>query len=204
MPGRAARKSGRNVQESERNGRPAGRECDISGRTRAFDGRRRRLTQRASGNPFRDDNPGMKIFLCAIVCAGLAVTACTSRATTPSGPSKAPSPAVNPPQLAPTRQADTEPRPEPAVTPRPALASAANRQEGFAKSVRPILAAHCAPCHEPGGKMYDRLPFDRAETIASHRDAVLRRLKGDDRAAVAGWLDQVGDHAAAASRPATP
>ena len=52
----------------------------------------------------------------------------------------------------------------------------------------PCSPAKCAPCHEPGGKMYEKLPFDRAETIASHREGVLKRLKGDDREAVEKWL----------------
>jgi hypothetical protein len=58
----------------------------------------------------------------------------------------------------------------------------------FASTVRPVLLAKCAPCHEPGGKMYGSMPFDRGETIASHREGVLKRLKGDDRAAVEKWL----------------
>jgi len=36
--------------------------------------------------------------------------------------------------------------------------------------------------------MYERLPFDKAETLASHREGALRRLKGDDRAAFEAWL----------------
>jgi len=60
--------------------------------------------------------------------------------------------------------------------------------DAFAATVRPVLAAKCAPCHEPGGKMYGSMPFDEGETIASHREGVLKRLKGDDRAAVENWL----------------
>ena len=60
--------------------------------------------------------------------------------------------------------------------------------DAFAATVRPVLAAKCAPCHEPGGKMYGSLPFDKGETIASHPEGVLKRLKGDDRAAVEKWL----------------
>jgi hypothetical protein len=59
----------------------------------------------------------------------------------------------------------------------------------FASTVRPILVTHCAPCHEPGGRMYERLPFDRAETIASHREGVLKRIKvPDEKAAIEKWL----------------
>lgn len=60
--------------------------------------------------------------------------------------------------------------------------------DGFAATVRPVLLAKCAPCHEPGGKMYGSMPFDRGETIASHREGVLKRLKGGDRRAVEKWL----------------
>jgi hypothetical protein len=66
--------------------------------------------------------------------------------------------------------------------------SAATAPDAFTSTVRPILASKCTPCHEPGGKMYGSLPFDKSETIASHREGVLKRLKGDDRAAVEKWL----------------
>jgi hypothetical protein len=58
----------------------------------------------------------------------------------------------------------------------------------FTTTVRPVLAARCAPCHEPGGTMYSKMPFDRGETIASHPEGVLKRLKGEERAAVEKWL----------------
>ena len=35
----------------------------------------------------------------------------------------------------------------------------------FVSVVRPVLQEHCAPCHEPGGKMYGRLPFDNPRVI---------------------------------------
>jgi hypothetical protein len=64
----------------------------------------------------------------------------------------------------------------------------AGEADAFAATVRPVLQARCAPCHEAGGKMYEKLPFDRAETIASHREGVLKRLKGTDREPVEKWL----------------
>ncbi len=67
-------------------------------------------------------------------------------------------------------------------------ASAPATPDAFATRVRPVLAAKCSPCHEPGGKMYARLPFDRAETIATHPEGVLKRLRGADREAVETWL----------------
>jgi hypothetical protein len=36
--------------------------------------------------------------------------------------------------------------------------------------------------------MYARLPFDDPKVVSSHSPGVLRRLKGDDRAAVEKWL----------------
>jgi hypothetical protein len=58
----------------------------------------------------------------------------------------------------------------------------------FASSVRPVLLAHCAPCHEPGGKMYARLPFDDATAVAGHSAGILRRLKGADAAVIEKWV----------------
>ncbi len=74
-----------------------------------------------------------------------------------------------------------------------AVAPQTARDAVFAATVRPILVSHCAPCHEPGGKMYERLPFDRAETIASHSEGVLKRIKvPDERAAIEKWLAAKG------------
>ncbi|MBI3931979.1 MAG: alpha/beta fold hydrolase [Acidobacteria bacterium] len=70
----------------------------------------------------------------------------------------------------------------------PASAAAKASPSSFDASVRPVLERRCVPCHFPGGSMYARLPFDAGETIRSHREGVLRRLKGDDRAAVEAWL----------------
>jgi hypothetical protein len=58
----------------------------------------------------------------------------------------------------------------------------------FASTVRPVLVTKCAPCHEPGGKLYEKLPFDNAGVVAAHAPGILRRLKGEDRAAVEKWM----------------
>jgi hypothetical protein len=59
----------------------------------------------------------------------------------------------------------------------------------FAATVRPILASRCTPCHEKGGRMYERLPFDDGSVVASHAESVVRRLKEPkDREAVEAWL----------------
>ena len=85
----------------------------------------------------------------------------------------APSPAAAPPTEIPS------PSPLPVPTEAPDL---------FAGVVRPVLKAHCAPCHEPGGKMYARLPFDDPKVPSSHSAGVLRRLKGEDKEAFERWL----------------
>jgi hypothetical protein len=36
--------------------------------------------------------------------------------------------------------------------------------------------------------MYARLPFDDPKVVSSHSAGVLRRLKGEDRAAMEKWL----------------
>lgn len=74
------------------------------------------------------------------------------------------------------------PAPESAAAPIPAASA-----ELFLSSVRPILSVRCAPCHEPGGKMYARMPFDDPATVASHAARMAGRLSGDDRRALEAW-----------------
>jgi hypothetical protein len=85
--------------------------------------------------------------------------------TPPSTPTAAPTPAP--------------PEPSPLPTQAPDL---------FATAVRPVVLAHCAPCHEPGGKMYARMPFDDPKVLSSHSEGVLRRLKGEDKEAFQRWM----------------
>jgi hypothetical protein len=47
----------------------------------------------------------------------------------------------------------------------------------FATQIRPLLQDKCSPCHFAGGRMYDRLPFDREETIRTLGRALFTRLK---------------------------
>jgi len=59
----------------------------------------------------------------------------------------------------------------------------------FAATVRPVLSRTCTPCHEKGGRMYERLPFDDPSVVASHATPVLRRLKEPkDKEVVEAWL----------------
>jgi len=61
-----------------------------------------------------------------------------------------------------------------------ANASPATKPVDFAKDVRPILEARCQPCHFTGGRMYDRLPFDRPETIRQLGQKLFTRIKDED------------------------
>jgi hypothetical protein len=54
--------------------------------------------------------------------------------------------------------------------------SVSNDTINFALQIQPILVSHCSPCHFTGGKMYEKLPFDKGETIVNHEAALLRRI----------------------------
>jgi hypothetical protein len=49
----------------------------------------------------------------------------------------------------------------------------------FATQVRPLLESKCTPCHFAGGTMYERLPFDRAETIKTLGAKLFTRIKDE-------------------------
>lgn len=54
----------------------------------------------------------------------------------------------------------------------------------FATQVRPILESRCQPCHFNGGIMYERLPFDRPETINALGTKVFARIKDQNELAL--------------------
>src|SRR5262249_44366337 len=51
----------------------------------------------------------------------------------------------------------------------------------FASDVRPILESSCQPCHFQGGKMYEKLPFDKSETITKLGTKLFTRIKDEDQ-----------------------
>jgi len=80
--------------------------------------------------------------------------------------------------------------PEPARSPDPATAVSASADTAtvrgaiqvsadFEGKVRPILESRCQPCHFSGGIMYQRLPFDRPETIAVLGTKLFSRIKDE-------------------------
>jgi len=66
--------------------------------------------------------------------------------------------------------------------------NASVRADPFRETIRPILSARCGQCHDPGGRMHARLPFDDPQVVSSHSAGILRRLKGEDRAALEKWI----------------
>lgn len=60
----------------------------------------------------------------------------------------------------------------------------------FSAQVQPILVKKCSPCHFPGGKMYDRLPFDKDTTILNHETGILKRIKGEEGFVIKTFIEQ--------------
>lgn len=54
------------------------------------------------------------------------------------------------------------------------------RKVDFTAQIRPILEGKCQPCHFTGGKVYERLPFDRPETIRTLGEKLFTRIKNED------------------------
>lgn len=60
----------------------------------------------------------------------------------------------------------------------------------FTSQIQPILIKHCSPCHFAGGKMYERMPFDKDTTIINHETGILKRIKGDENALIKTFINQ--------------
>lgn len=67
----------------------------------------------------------------------------------------------------------------------------ANARVDFDSQVKPILQSKCMPCHFNGGQMYERLPFDRGETIRKLGTRLFTRIrKEDERRLIEQFLEQ--------------
>ena len=84
-----------------------------------------------------------------------------------------------------------------ASTHNPATSSsslAAPARVDFATQIRPILESRCQPCHFPGGKVYERLPFDRPETINALGTKLFTRIKDEsERRLISDFLSKQSD-----------
>ncbi len=110
--------------------------------------------------------------LIASACGGAVSPAPDSRPRQEEGALPPPKPGA---PLGPT----DVPAPEPSATPAPTGTPAPARSVTFAADVAPVLA-RCQPCHFPGGKVYDRLPFDRPETVRTLGTKLFTRIKDPD------------------------
>ena len=60
----------------------------------------------------------------------------------------------------------------------------------FASQIQPILIKNCSPCHFTGGKMYERMPFDKDTTIINHEAGILKRIKGEENLMIKTFVHQ--------------
>ena len=61
----------------------------------------------------------------------------------------------------------------------------------FDTEVKPIFQARCQPCHFQGGKVYDKMPFDKPETIMRLGNKLFTRLKDQkERSVIREFLSQ--------------
>ena len=61
----------------------------------------------------------------------------------------------------------------------------------FETQLKPIFKSKCMPCHFSGGQMYDRLPFDKPETIRKLGAKLFTRIKEEnDRRLIEDFLSQ--------------
>ena len=79
-------------------------------------------------------------------------------------------------------------KPVPEVTIKPF--TVINDTIDFVKQVQPILVKNCSPCHFTGGKMYEKMPFDKDTTIINHEKGILKRIKGDENAVLKTFIEQ--------------
>lgn len=56
-------------------------------------------------------------------------------------------------------------------------ASAETPKPDFDTQIKPIFMARCQPCHFQGGKVYEKLPFDKPETITKLGTKLFTRIK---------------------------
>ena len=69
--------------------------------------------------------------------------------------------------------------------------SASPAKIDFGTQVEPILKSKCQGCHFRGGKMYDKLPFDRPETIKHLGTKLFTRISDEnDRKVIRQFLSQ--------------
>ena len=59
------------------------------------------------------------------------------------------------------------------------LSAIGGPKPNFETEIKPIFQARCQPCHFQGGKVYDKMPFDKAETITRLGTKLFTRIKDE-------------------------
>jgi hypothetical protein len=79
-------------------------------------------------------------------------------------------------------------KPEPVTL---STSSTAKTRVDFETQLKPIFKSKCMPCHFSGGQVYDRLPFDKPETIRKLGTKLFTRIKEEnDRRLIEDFLAQ--------------
>lgn len=61
----------------------------------------------------------------------------------------------------------------------------------FETEIKPIFQARCQPCHFQGGKVYDKMPFDKPETITRLGTKLFTRINDEkEQRLIREFLDQ--------------
>jgi hypothetical protein len=73
----------------------------------------------------------------------------------------------------------------------PTFVSNSKVRVDFDSQIKPILQSKCMPCHFSGGVMYERMPFDRAETIKKLGTKLFTRIQEENhRRIIREFLEQ--------------
>ena len=71
------------------------------------------------------------------------------------------------------------------------LSATSSPKPSFETDIKPIFQAKCQPCHFQGGKVYDKMPFDKAETITRLGTKLFTRIKDEkEQRLIREFLDQ--------------
>lgn len=71
------------------------------------------------------------------------------------------------------------------------LSLSGSKKPDFDGEIKPIFQARCQPCHFQGGQVYDKLPFDKPETITKLGTKLFTRIKDEkERQKIREFLDQ--------------
>ena len=64
------------------------------------------------------------------------------------------------------------------------------KKPDFDTEIKPIFQTRCQPCHFQGGQVYDKMPFDKPETITRLGTKLFTRIKDEkERTLIREFLD---------------